>query len=368
MEEWKSELIATVVSSDAFPSDNKELDQRVLEYLAEHSLREQRGDRTERHLAEKFFPIGYGGKIAMYISRLDEHLGRYFATNEGRRQTHRIEIIRGRQIDPADRYAICFVLNGQGLLHTFWQAFIDRRVRTLVAYGVPLFLRNAEQTVFKRNATVNVPADVKAPDLSEEICWSFVKHGDLLAAFELTRWLTAQGVVADLGAFKADSGLQAFANLPADLNVIVLGSIRANGILDEYQQLELRSVRDIAPRHLPFRLRLFDVVRVDAEQRVVATFGEERHRGTSRVPVVITRRRGANRSFITLIASNHGRAVFRAAQLLTRDAELQDMFSDDRFRGWAAKMPETFQLLLYVTVLAREDVGGPWVLEDVWSE
>jgi hypothetical protein len=369
MEEWKADLISTTTASEEFPSENRPLDRRILEHLAEHSYREQRAVRTERYLAETFFPADYGGKIAMYVLRLGNRLARYFASDAGLQQPYQMELVRGRHVDPGERYAIRFVLNGAALLQSFWDPHLDRRVRTLVSYGVPLFVRKEDHSVFTRRVTMNIPSDAGGAEDGGEICWPFVAHGDLLAAVELDRWLTARNIPTSLGAFKADDGLQMLGNLTAsDLNVIALGSTRVNGILEQYQRLVLRAKRGAEPRYLPFRLRMFDVVRVDHDEHSVATFVEEHHRGMSNVPVVITRRSGAIRNFITLIASNHGRAVFRAAQILTQENDLRELFADERLRGWTVAMPANFQIVLMVTVLAQEDLAGTYVVEDVWAD
>jgi hypothetical protein len=370
MEEWKLELIAEAIDSDAFPGKEKALYRSILEHLVEHSSPAQRHQRTERFLVEKFFPPGYGGNGAMAVKRLEHYLERFYASDEGRRQMHRMVLHRGKAADPAHRYSVAFVLSPDGVLRAFWRPYLAR-AQTIVAYGVPLFIRSADQQHFRRDATLNIPSDFKSANASEEICYPFVAHGDLLAAVDLERWLTAQQVRVNLAWFKATDRVQSLGRGPTtdEANVIAVGSIRVNGILDDYQRLELHSSTSNGRRNVPFRLTNFDVVRVDEAGLEIGRFEETHLEDRSTVPVVITRRAGAvrNRSTVTLIASNHGRAVARVAQILTGH-ELGDLLAEERLRDWATKLPETFQLVLRVTVPKEEDGALGWTLEDFWCE
>jgi len=365
---WKMELIASAAASDAFPSKDKPLHRKVLEHLAEHSSPQDRSQRTERFLEEKFLPAGYGGKVPTFISRLAHALETYFASEEGQRHPYRIEILRGKGVPPSERYAVRFSVNPNGLLRLFWRPYLDVRAVTFIAYGVPLFFRSADQTVFLRQADINVPGDAP-PEKVGEICWPFVAHGDLLAANEVNRWLASQGVMVNFASFKADDGFRTLGHSTSnDANVVVLGSTRVNGILQEYQRLEIGGPKQSPSLYLPFRLRLYDVVRVDEnEQPVGNPYAEEHGARTSSVPVVITRRPGMIRNWVTMIASNHGRAVHRAAQILTNANELHELFGDERLRGWIDNLPSHFQLVLRVTVLAHEEMAGAFSLDDVWS-
>jgi hypothetical protein len=369
MDSWKSELISTVTESEAFPSHNRRLHAQILKHLALHSSREDRDLRTEKYLRQEFFQETYAGKISMYLKRLAEGLDRYFTSEEGERKKYRVEMLRGAEVPADDRYAIRFPLNRKALRRLFWLPYLDERLPTFIAYGVPLFVRNSNQTIFTRYADVNVQSDFKSNDSSDEICWPFVAHGDLLATMELHRWLAGQGISVNFGPFKAGDDLHTLLQMTSgDANVIALGSIRVNGILDAYQRLPLRAARGDAPKSFPFRLRLYDVVQLDNREKEVGTPHEEEKSATmSSVPVVISRRKGAIRNSVTLVASNHGRAVSRACQILTNEDEIHELFQDQRLQPWLIDLPTNFQILLRVNILAHEDMGGSFSVEDVWS-
>lgn len=370
MDRWKKDLIGAATTSPAFPSRDRERHRRVLEHLASHSSRHDREVRSERYLEEEFLLDGATARV--FLQRLERGLEHYFASDEGQRHVHRIEILRGKGVAPEDRYTVRFPLNRTALARIFWQPHLDERYRTFLAYGIPLFIRNTEQTIFTRYVDVNSQADEKLKSRmgeTDEVCWPFVTHGDLQATIECLRWLADRDVRVQFAAFNASDQLHALEKATRDdANVIAVGSTRVNGILDEYQRLELLRTKGNARRFLPFRVRTYDVIEIDDREELVGRpFEEHRKGGTSIVPVVITRRLGAKRNSVTLIASNHGRAVHRVAELLTHDDELHDLFQDPRLQAWLPELPAQFQILLCVTVLAHEAMAGTFTVEDVWA-
>jgi len=365
--EEKKSLIAAVTSSDAFHSHNRILHRELLEHLATHSSRQDRHLRTEEYL-KKFFHPGYSGKVSMFLLRLAQTLSDYFDTEEGQRHTHRIEIVRGRKdVHPDDRNSIRFPLNRKALARRFWNAYLDDHIPTFIVYGVPLFIKSADQKIFTRHADVNVPAAARRKKLRGKVSFPFVAHGDLLAAVELHRWMVEQGMLVNFAPFKANDNLDSLLKATSkDANIIAVGSTRVSGILAEYQRLPLRK-KENEQKYLPFRLRLYDAVRLnDRQKKIGAAIEEEESGSVLSVPVIITRRAGVIRGSVTLVASNHGRAVARACQILTNDDDLSELFQDERLQKWIGELPVHFQILLRVDVFAGETMGGKFTVEDVW--
>jgi hypothetical protein len=366
MEQWKYDFIEQVTSSKQFRArSNGGVDHKLLIYLAEHSTREDRDARSGILLQHRF-RLKTGS--SNFIRRLITQLHRYFKSREGRQHPWRIEILYGNKIHPDDHYRVLFTINKHALRRIFWRPYLEQKYPTFIAYGLPLFEKSTDQTEFKRVFNVNDEDKARSEGWEGQICWPFVAAGDLLAAFSCNRFLSEQQVSVDFKAFKATEGmteLQKATDLHS--NVIAVGSVRVNGVLDLYQCHELKKA---ARRYLPFRLSLDDVTEVDDdEQTVDPPHKEIQRRDWSSVPVVITRRVGVrhNRNAVTLIASNHGRAVARAAELLTSEDELQELFEDSRLQPWLANMPANFQILLRVKVPVREETAAGWDLVDVWG-
>lgn len=259
-----------------------------------------------------------------------------------------------------------FVPNPKGLAQLFWKPHLDKRFPTFITYGVPLFFKTHDQILFVRHVDRNVPPnEAQLEKGNVEISRPFVAHGDLLAVVACQRWLLDQGVDVRFASFHADHELTALSAATSDdAAVLVLGSTRVNGLLSYYQQLALR---DAPRKHLPFRLDRYNVIRVDDRgNQVGSTYEELPGHKTMSVPVVITRRHGAMKNSVTMIGSNHGRAVFGTARALTDEKEIVDLFQDPRLQRWLNGMPANFQILARVEVLAEEEVAGKLTIEDVW--
>jgi hypothetical protein len=366
MEQWKYDFIKQVTSSKQFQArSNGDVDHKLLIYLAEHSTREDRDARSGVLLQHKF-RLRTGS--SNFIRRLITQLHRYFKSREGRQHPWRIEILYGTKIQPDDHYRVLFTINKHALRRIFWRPYLEEAYPTFIAYGLPLFSRSEDQGTFKRIFNINDEETASLEGVEGDICWPFVAAGDLLAAFSCNRFLSEQQVPVDFKAFKATDGMEELQKA-TDLhsNVIAVGSMRVNGVLDLYQRHDMKKA---SRRYLPFRLNLDDVTQVDdGEQAVGPPHKETRSRGVSSVPVVITRRVGVRhtRNAVTLIASNHGRAVARAAELLTSEDELQELFEDSRLQPWLTSMPANFQILLRVKVPVREETAAGWDLVDVWG-
>src|SRR5689334_12169289 len=154
MERWKSELIAATVKSESFPSETKQRDIDVLTHLAKYSDRRYRRERSAEDLEDKFVRRTKGTEL---VPRLGKKLAQYYATADGQRQVYHIELLRGPDTDPADRYAVRFVPNPKGLAQLFWKPHLDKRYPTFITYGVPLFFKTHDQILFVRHVDRNVP-------------------------------------------------------------------------------------------------------------------------------------------------------------------------------------------------------------------
>jgi hypothetical protein len=365
MEKWKYDLIARVTSSKAFPARTQApAYRRVLVHLAEHSAGDDSHSRRGTRLQTKF-ELKTGGSNA--VKRLALLLKKYFKTVEGRQLPRQIEIVYGRNVDPSERYTVRFPLNKRALGWVFWKPHMEQKYSTFIAYGLPLFLTDKNHRVFTRYFNVNDADKVKLRKLKGEIARPFVAAGDLLAAIACSRWLAEQQVTVDYKSFKAEDGMKALENA-TDLhsNVIAVGSKRVNGILNLYQCGKLRNAER---QYLPFRLDVDYVAEVNGDgRRTGVRYKDKRRNKITSVPVVITRRVGIRHvaNAVTLIASNHGRAVARAAELLTTEDDLEKLFEDPHLQPWLKALPPNFQILLRVEVPADEETAGDFDVVDAW--
>lgn len=366
MEQWKYDLIAQVTSSKIFPARTQAAAYRkVLVHLSEHSAGDDGHSRRGTRIQTQF-ELKTGGSNA--IKRLALLLKKYFKTVEGRHLPRQIEIVYGRNVDPSERYTVRFPLNKRALGWLFWKPYIEQqKYPTFVAYGLPLFLTDANHHVFTRYFNVNDEDKVKQRKLKGKTVRPFVAAGDLLAAVACSRWLAEQQVTVDYKSFKAEDGMKALENA-TDLhsNVIAVGSKRVNGILNLYQCGKLR---DAERHYLPFRLDVDYVAEVNGDgRRTGVRYRDKRRNRITSVPVVITRRVGIRHvaNAVTLIASNHGRAVARAAELLTTEDDLEKLFKDPRLQSWLPTPPPNFQILLSVEVPVDEETAGDFDVVDVW--
>ncbi len=373
MEQWQVDLIEAAASSAQFDTSTRELRRRVLLYLAQHPRPEDRKARSERELTDQFPSIGTN--IPHFIKRLNAVLDEYFDSEQGALHDYRIHVISGNDADARrKRYVVEYPANKNALLRHFWEPYLEGKPSTLIAYGVPLFVRNREQTVFTRHVEINEPAEAaKIQESGEEPCWPFVTHGDLEAVIHLLSWLRERNRTVDFKHFRADAPLAEILNATADdSHVIVVGSARVNGLLREYQTLALdrptsRGARGSAnDAQLPFQLRLYDVVQLDEHGRIVRTFEEERRGDSTQVPVVVTRRKGLVENAVTLVGANHGRAVHRVAKELTKVSSLARWFDDPLLRPWRKHLPPEFQIVLRVRVFDGEQMAGNVAVEAVW--
>lgn len=370
MEQWQRQLIADVTGDALFKSRTRERDREMLEYLATHSSSDARAKRSEPHLRD-FFPSHFNGSIQTYIAQLEHKLRRYFERPDAIKHKHCVVLLRGSEVPADSTYSVAFPSNPRALVRRFWNPYIDTHADAgpvLLIYGVPLFTRSEDQRIFTRRADWNVESDVAKGRSKHEICWPFVAHGDIQAAMELNRWFVQQGVPAAFADYKANSRLKdVIQGRPMGTNVIAVGSTRVNGILAEYQELRLRG--HASRQYLPFHLQIYNVVEMDDHGAPVGPPIEEKTRiDATVVPVVITRRHGAiqDQSCITLIASNHGRAVHQTATILTDHDQINKLFDDERLQQWRETLPLDFQIVLSVEVLDSEQVGGEFSVISVW--
>lgn len=362
METWQRELIGLVTSDSSYSARDRDRDKAVLEYLAENSTPARRAERKQQAI-KGLFLANTEVNVGTYISQLDKRLREYFARDEARHHKTCIRVLHGSEVSDDDRYKVLFPDNPRSLLRSFWEPYLTPATNFII-YGVPLFVRDENHRTFTRQ----IDRNVETSDLQGQVCWPFVTHGDIQAAMELSRWLSMQGVRAEYAALKASSKFNDFVpGKPKASNVIAVGSTRVNGILAEYQSGRLRGS---PASYLPFRLTTDEVVRVDESLKMVGEPLVDRITPDAiEVPVVITRRLGFldNQSHVTLIASNHGRAVHQAAAILTDDDQINRLFDDERIASWRTKLPINFQLVLQVEVIEEEQLGGEFSLVHAWK-
>jgi len=355
---------------------NSDRAKRLLRHLFKHSAPEAREQRTDAALKE--FRGGKTTTIPVLMTRLQDALDRYFLeSDQGREQTHRIRIVRGPNIAPRDprRYALEFVPNATSapLVRQFWSPHLRAKPETRVApgthvaYGLPMFFRDANHEVFTRYVKVNSerhleelgkaadkdhPLEVPKEVQTQDICFPFVTLGDILSVYAMAEFLRDHQVPVSIHGYRSDHGfndLMQHVRTQSD-DVLLLGASRTSGLIAHYEH----------GLDMPYRIRINDVARVEGDREVVVE--EHRHdRLESIVPVVITRMPGNIGGTVTMIVANHGRAVERVTTLLRSEDQLARLYSQALFRGWrdgqadgSVTLPSKFQIVLMVTVLRHE--------------
>ena len=255
----------------------------------------------------------------------------------------------------------------------FWGPYIGTDQPTLLVYGVPMFMQvrneQGEQDVFIRRVRENTLDDARKRRPQEEISRAFVPWGDMLAVLDTTTWLTKKKILVKTGYAYYETSLSDIIPISANDNAIFIGNKRTNGLIKDFQQLPLRAENETSRRKLPFRLRSrgTEVVHLnDNDETEGPPFLESKGTQIS-VPVVVTRREGARAGTITMIASNHARALHRVTEILFDEGELSELFRDPRLKSWDKKLPTQFQIVLSVAVLGHETVAGRHTVEAVWD-
>ena len=371
MEKWKLDLLDAVAESNAFSV--RRTHERYVDSLRHLAASSKPADRTKRTGAalKELFLEGCATSVPVFIERLQSLLDIYFI-GEGHEHKYRIRIIRQKRTGSVNRqvdlYALEYPLNGEEpLKRLFWEPHLDPHTPALIVYGVPMFVQSKEKTVFTRNVIENSEGAVKLKR-GQRIAWPYVTLGDMECSLRLTRFLSVRGVEVKTNGCRPDVPFtELFESNSEEMSGIIVGSTRVNPYLKGYQRLALKNAS--VERHFPFRLETFTVDEVDERGRKTnRRIGEKKYSTFSHVPAVITRRAGAKGSPVTLIASNHGRAVHRVGEILTEEKHLRKLLTDPLLQAWSDTLPSQFQIVLRIRVEDDESLAGDYSVEAAWSD
>jgi hypothetical protein len=264
------------------------------------------------------------------------------------------------------------------LLDTFWAPYLDDTRPTVIVFGEPLFERTKDRTKFSRDISLNALAARASDDPTRAACFPFLTYGEALSALQLTRWLTRRGVDVDWYPCRFETP---FSDLfkhksPEDSNVIVVGTVRSNGILADYQSqrfFENEDLNDSARRNtFLFRIEKERIIKLtDPKQPVGGPWVDEVDGPIHKAWVLISRRRGIRGGVVTMIASNYGRAIDRVTKTLTDPDALDDfMIANHPLpTRWSRVLPSRFQALVSMRFLDQD--GLPLkgdTIADVWFD
>ena len=230
----------------------------------------------------------------------------------------------------------------------FWQPYTTER-SNLLLHTEPLFFRDGRGN-YIRNLYLNDPsaylheiADrLGCGTDSAQPCFHYLSAGEVHCMFSLMRLFHDLGKNLQI----VNSRLSSW-NETRHSNLILIGSTRTNRFMDTLQEqsdfvLMDEEIRNLSPRegeqtcYRGYRYR-------DGKLQRFSEYA------------LITRRRGATPgASVTVIASNHGRAIEGAGNFLTLGGEIANLLRRmdlDR----ASVLPDRFQVLLRVDMIDLDD-------------
>lgn len=232
----------------------------------------------------------------------------------------------------------------------FWAPYLVPGQASIILHTEPLFFRDGWET-YVRNLYVNDPANgtrllmEKLPEFRAkafEPTFHYLDSGEVHSMFLLMQFFHGFGSTLSVRNSRIASW-----NEMGQANLVLIGCTRTNRFMDMLQEHNEFIITDDEIRNLSPRA------------------GEERsYRGEryydSKLPrykeyVLITRRPGASQSsMVTMIASNHGRAVEGAASHLTIERKVSQLISRMNL-GEEGELPRRLQLLLRVEMIDLDD-------------
>ncbi|MGA8593835.1 MAG: hypothetical protein WB676_03755 [Bryobacteraceae bacterium] len=346
-------LVKRILESRYF--SNAATSGKILQYVCENtansdrSLKEYEIALEVLHRPESFDPK-FDPVVRVSMKSVRERLGAYF-DNEGHRETIHLRIPKGS-------YRACFETRReiaapspealQSALKRFWAPYLDGNQSNLLLHTDPLFFRDAQDT-YVRNLYINDPVSgrrlmaerLNAPD-GLEPCFHYLSAGEVYCMFSLLRLFHDLGIPLRIGNSRLSSW-----NEVGHSNLILIGSTRTNRFMDMLQEESDFVLDKHEIRNLSCRSGEQDVYRGCRYcEGKLSRFSEY---------ALITRRPGANpRSAVTIIASNHGRAVEGGGNHLTLESNVNNLLTRmdlDR----VDKLPDNFQILLRVDMIDLDD-------------
>ncbi len=356
----QQQLLQRIFSSRHFAYANAL--RRILQYLCEHAAGADSQPLKEYEVAVSALgrPESFDPKndpvVRVSMASVRDRLRAYFE-GEGREEPLRLAVPKGR-------YQALFSVREDEpavaptpsrpvprALKRFWAPYATANTYNAVMYTEPLFFRDEEAGVYSRSLWVNDPATPVAEVKNRlpfrdgstlKPCYHYLSAGEVQASISFVRLFQELGLGLDIRNARL-STLNDFRHA----NLILIGSIRTNHLMDSM----------IGSKGFVMTGDSFENPKPRAGEKQVYK-GERSMDG--KLPrntdyALVMRRPGmATGSAITIIASNHGRAVQGGGTLLTLEPQLAGMLEAMGLSG-DAPLPESFQLLLQVDMIDLED-------------
>jgi len=336
---------------------------RILQYLCDNAAGKEARPLKEHELAVSALgrPESFDPKtdpvVRVSMASIRDRLRAYFET-DGRSETLALQVPKGRyQALFSERTDVTPAPEPSGgtrverpALRRFWRAYATATPSVLM-YTEPLFWRDDEAGIYTRNLYLNdrtakrAEVDGKVPhrpgaDLRP--CYHYLSSGEIQCSFSLIRMFQEMGMVLDMRNARLSS-LNDFRYA----NLILLGCTRTNHFMDTMQGtkgfvITADTIEDTAAR---------------GGQR--KSYEGERYLD-GKLPrfteyAIVTRRPGlAPNSAVTIVASNHGRAVQGAGNLLTLETQVASLLQAMGL-GAKAPVPDHFQVLFKVEMIDLDD-------------
>lgn len=335
---------------------------RILQYLCEHAAGPEARPLKEYEIAVSALnrPESFDPKtdpvVRVSMASIRDRLRAYFDT-EGRAETLVLQIPKGKYQavfgertdtpgpapDPAraERPA----------LRRLWRPYGGPGAFNVLMYTEPLFFRDDETGTYTRNLYLNDraarPAEVrqKIPHREGaklEPCYHYLSSGEIQLSFSLIRMFHELGLALDMRNARLSS-----LNDLRYANLILLGCTRTNHFMDTMQANE------------GFVLTAKTIENTDPRPGEEKTYRGRRYLD-GKLPrfteyALVTRRPGlAPGSAVTVIASNHGRALQGAGHLLTLENQVQALL-EAMGLGPTDPIPDSFQALFEVEMIDLDD-------------
>jgi hypothetical protein len=331
----------------------------IVDYLLEHAGAGMRELRSRTAIHAKLFstePLE-SCNIPMKITRINDKLVRFFE-GPGSSLEWRVFINtapRGKT-GKDDHYEVVFEMAGEDALRRFWEPHLAPNVPTRFIYGEPLFAHQPGASVYTRDVGKNQPHKLEHEDWKS---YTFITLGDLRFLWDVSHWLLARGVGVESNGFRNGTlfeHLQARQKVRHE-NLVVLGTPRSNGIIQEYQK----------DYPFPFVIDEDAIRRTDTAK--VLRDGEISSKQDSQCAyAVVSRRPGIQIGAVTVVASNNGRAIQGVGELLTSGVLLTELIArEPKLAFLRTPLPGSFQILLEFELTDFGTFVRSYHVIDVWK-
>ena len=305
--------------------------------------------RRDQSFDPKLDPV-----VRVSMKGIRERLEKYF-DDAGQRESLRLIIPKGQyhaEFIQAQSLPAAETQHDAHVLKYFWGPYLDPKQTNLILHSEPLFFREGGET-YVRNLYVNDPAQgprklvEKLPELrARELVPSFhyLDVGEVNSMFIFMQFFNDLGARVGVRNARITSWHEMRYS-----NLVMVGCTRTNFFMDMLQEktdfiITEDEIRNLSPRDAEFSS--YKGVRYSDSK--LQRFREY---------VLVTRRPGTNqdKSTLTMIAANHGRAIEGATSYLTSESEVSKLLSTINVDPLHSELPQRFQILLGVEMIDIDD-------------